>query len=564
MREKALLQAAQAEGLLPENTQQRLDQPEASWIVTAVSLVGAQFAVWPFLALLALVGYRLFFEPPGSFVMFALLIGIAVAGLRQKNGHFVEHLCFTALLVGLALLAFSIGNLLNFEFRSLNLMLLGVAAVALGVALVIKVLWVQRLLGFMAALLMMLVYFGPQGNGYFMHWLFPSTVSATALALLWCAWCVFEPRWSARQPAASRKVSALADGVGLALLFFALMTSGSALMGKGLFDAGSRTGSAELASAGTAQLFYFSQQVVVQLALTLASSGFLVWRWSLLQPARRRELALLCAVYGGLLLSGFFTNDGGVVVLVGTAALATGRRRLLILAGFVLLAQLSGFYYALGWPLLQKAAVLVAAGAVLAVFLAMLRYHYRQSAASTSTAGKTSRSRWATGLIAASAVLSLGAINYDVAQKEQVISEGQKIYIRIAPRDPRSLMQGDYMALDFDLPQPIRAALDRPDEASKLSQNARHALVVAQLDQRGIASVLRLAGANESLAHGELLLPLKKMNGDWVVVTNAFFFAEGKGVGLAIARFGEFRVLPDGRALLVGLADETLQPMGNK
>ena len=564
MREKALLQAAQAEGLLPENTQQRLDQPEASWIVTAVSLVGAQFAVWPFLALLALVGYRLFFEPPGSFVMFALLIGIAVAGLRQKNGHFVEHLCFTALLVGLALLAFSIANLLNFEFRSLNLMLLVVAAVALGVALLIKVLWVQRLLGFMAALLVMLVYFGPQGNGDFMRWLFPSTVSATALALLWCAWCVFEPRWSARQPAASRKVSALADGVGLALLFFALMTSGSALMGKGLFDAGSRTGSAELATAGTAQLFYFSQQVVVQLALTLASSGFLVWRWSLLRPARRRELALLGAAYGGLLLAGFFTNDGGVVVLVGTAALATGRRRLLILAGFVLLAQLSGFYYALGWPLVQKAAVLIAAGAVLAVFLAMLRYHYRQNAASTSAVGKTSRSRWATGLIAASAVLSLGAINYDVAQKEQVISEGRKIYIRIAPRDPRSLMQGDYMALDFDLPQPIRAALDRSDKAGRLSQNARHALVVAQLDLRGIASVLRLAGANESLANGELLLPLKQMNGDWVVVTNAFFFAEGKGGGLAIARFGEFRVLPDGRALLVGLADETLQPMGNK
>ena len=100
--------------------------------------------------------------------------------------------------------------------------------------------------------------------------------------------------------------------------------------------------------------------------------------------------------------------------------------------------------------------------------------------------------------------------------------------------------------------------------ASRLSQNARHALVVAQLDQRGIASVLRLAGANESLAHGELLLPLKQMNGDWVVVTNAFFFAEGKGGGFATARFGEFRVLPDGRALLVGLADETLQPMGNE
>ena len=567
MREQALLQSAQSEGLLPEDASDAVAQPEASWVVTAVSLVGAQFAIWPFLAMLALLGEQVFFEPPGSFVMSALFIGVAVAGLRMKKAHFVEHLCFTTLLVGLALLAFSIGNLRNFELRNLNPMLLLVAAVAIGVALFIRVLWVQRLLGFLAALLLILVYFGPQDSDYFMRWLVPSTFNATALAILWCAWCVFEPRWSAHQPAISRKVSALADGVGLALLFFALMTSGSALMGQGFFDGPGRTGSADLASAGTAQLFYFSQQVTLQLALVLASGAFLVWRWNLLQTGRRRELALLCAVYAGLLLFGFFVHDGGVVVLVGTVALATGRRRLLMLAVLVLLAQLSGFYYALAWPLVKKAAVLVAAGATLAVFLAALRYHYRQPATLTGRDDKSSRSgrtRWATALIAASAVLSLGAINYDVAQKEQVISQGQKIYIRIVPRDPRSLMQGDYMALNFDFPAEIRAALDPSDQASRVNQDSRRALVVAKLDQRGIASVLRLAGLQENLASGELLLPLKNIEGDWVVVTNAFFFPEGQGDALRAARFGEFRVLPDGRALLVGLADENLQAMNIK
>lgn len=565
MNEQTLLQAARSEGLLPENADEVLHQPEASWIVTTVSLVGAQFAVWPFLALLALFGERLFFEPPGSFVMSALLIGVAVWGLRQKNGHFVEHLCFTALLVGLGLLAFSIGNLKNFEFRSLNTMLLVLAAVEIAVALVIRVVWVQRLLGFIAALLLMWVYFGPQGhNDYFMRWMFPSTFNATVLALLWCAWCVLEPRCSAQQPAVSRKVSALGDGVGLALLCFALMTSGSVLMGQGLFEGSTRTGSADLESAGTTQLFYFSRQVLLQLVLVLASAAFLVWRWSLLQSGKRRDLALFCAVYAGLLLFAFFTRDGGVVVLVGTIALATGRRRLLALAVLVLLAQLSGFYYALGWPLVEKAAVLVAVGAVLAIFLALLHYHYRQPAASSAAAVKTSRTRWATGLIVACAVLSLGAINYDVVKKEQVISQGQKIYIRIVPRDPRSLMQGDYMALNFDFPADIRSALDQPDQASRVTQNAKRALVVAKLDERGIASILRLADSQQSLASGELLLPLKQVGGSWVVVTDAFFFEEGKGGALRTASFGEFRVLPDGRALLVGLADENLQAMGGR
>ena len=561
MREQALIEAAQSERLLPENASAVLGQPEASWVVTAVSLVGAQFAVWPLLLMLALVGENLFLEPPGSFVMSALLIGGAVAALRQTKAHFVEHLGLTALLVGLGLLAFSMASLNEFESRSLNFVFVFMALVTLGVAWVIRVVWVQRLLGLLAALLVMLVYFGPQGDDYRLRWLFPSTGNAMALALLWCAWCVLEPRWSARQPVVCRKIAALADGVALALLLFALLTSGSALMGQGLFDEGRRTGSADLASAGTAQLFYFSQQTVLHLTAVLASGAFLVWRWGLLKAERRRDLAMLGAVYAGLLLFSFFTRDGGVVVLVGTAALATGRRRLLILAGFVLLAQLSGFYYALGWPLVQKAAVLAAAGAVLAVFLALLRYHYRQPAFTTGVVAKTSRNRWATGLIAASAVLSLAAINYDVAQKERVISDGQKIYIRIVPRDPRSLMQGDYMALNFDLPPAIRAALDDPDRPPGPMQNPSHALVVAKLDERGIASILRLAASQETLASGELLLPLKNMEGDWVVVTNAFFFAEGKGGALRAARFGEFRVLPGGKALLVGLVDDNLQPM---
>lgn len=47
----------------------------------------------------------------------------------------------------------------------------------------------------------------------------------------------------------------------------------------------------------------------------------------------------------------------------------------------------------------------------------------------------------------------------------------------------------------------------------------------------------------------------------WVLVSDAFYFPEGQGQPLQAARFGEFRVLPDGRALLVGLADAQLQPL---
>ena len=151
----------------------------------------------------------------------------------------------------------------------------------------------------------------------------------------------------------------------------------------------------------------------------------------------------------------------------------------------------------------------------------------------------------------------VGMVHIDVQNKEQVIAQGQKIYVPLAPRDPRSLMQGDYMALNFAFPQEVRDALNKGDTLG----TSRHALVVAVLDERGVATVRRLAQSNEALSAGERLLPLKRLKDDWVLVTDAFYFPEGQGTPFARARFGEFRVLPDGRALLVGLADEHLQAL---
>ena len=57
----------------------------------------------------------------------------------------------------------------------------------------------------------------------------------------------------------------------------------------------------------------------------------------------------------------------------------------------------------------------------------------------------------------------------------------------------------------------------------------------------------------------EIILPLKQLKGRWVLVTDAYFFPEGQGSHFAKGRFGDFRVLPGGRALLVGLADDQKQ-----
>ncbi|CAG0878818.1 unnamed protein product [Cyprideis torosa] len=59
----------------------------------------------------------------------------------------------------------------------------------------------------------------------------------------------------------------------------------------------------------------------------------------------------------------------------------------------------------------------------------------------------------AQGITIALATLAiiLAVVNWSIVGKEKHLADGRKIYLELAPVDPRSLMQGDYMALRFRL-----------------------------------------------------------------------------------------------------------------
>ena len=83
--------------------------------------------------------------------------------------------------------------------------------------------------------------------------------------------------------------------------------------------------------------------------------------------------------------------------------------------------------------------------------------------------------------------------------------------------------------------------------------------MVVALDDKGIAQVPGvLLTANTVPAPNEIKIKLSFVDGNWVYVTNGYYFAEGQSEAYARAKFGEFRVMPDGTALLVGLSDEHL------
>jgi uncharacterized membrane-anchored protein len=110
----------------------------------------------------------------------------------------------------------------------------------------------------------------------------------------------------------------------------------------------------------------------------------------------------------------------------------------------------------------------------------------------------------------------------------------------------------------------MRLAFQLPaDPESRLAQllPARRPQVVALRDARGVAQLLRIAAPGQPLAPGEFPITLTPKDGDWTLVTDAWFFREGDAERFATARYGEFRVGADGQALLVGLADEGLAPL---
>jgi uncharacterized membrane-anchored protein len=144
-------------------------------------------------------------------------------------------------------------------------------------------------------------------------------------------------------------------------------------------------------------------------------------------------------------------------------------------------------------------------------------------------------------------LIVLGAVNYSIYGKEGTIRAGEIVYLELAPVDPRSLMQGDYMALRFQLANEIASAR----AAGTLDDSLRS--VPLALDDRRVA---RLGSPNDA----GLRIGFKIFGyGEVWLGTNAYFFAEGTAERYAPARYGEFRLSPQtGEAVLVGLSDENL------
>ncbi len=159
---------------------------------------------------------------------------------------------------------------------------------------------------------------------------------------------------------------------------------------------------------------------------------------------------------------------------------------------------------------------------------------------------------WPRWLAVVGLVLVLGAANYTISERQQVVDHGRPLLLELRPVDPRSLMQGDYMALRY-------AQTLFPPTGMTDNMPGRGVFVV-KVDEHNVATFSRLDDGS-ALRQDEARLRYKLLdrNGDASLGAESYFFQEGRADDFANARFGVLHVDTAGNSVLVGLADEQFQ-----
>lgn len=155
-----------------------------------------------------------------------------------------------------------------------------------------------------------------------------------------------------------------------------------------------------------------------------------------------------------------------------------------------------------------------------------------------------------TKIMIALLALILAALNYGVYEKEQIKEHGETLLLELAPVDPRSLMQGDYMRL--------RYAIERTAPEKELATHEKRGYMVIRPDENNVAQFVRFH-KEEDLAAGEKLLHFHKQYSSVRIVPDSFFFQEGHAKHYENAKYGVFKFDNSGHHLLVGLADTNRQ-----
>lgn len=315
-------------------------------------------------------------------------------------------------------------------------------------------------------------------------------------------------------------------------------------------------------------------QLAPQTAVLIAAGALLPMAAALAVLWPRRRLLTGGVTWGVpialLVLSLFWLPSPGVGFALAWLLLGFGlnQSRVMIFGVASLLVYLGVYYYQLELPLLQKALWLGGAAVLLFVLRAAVwlvpRLMRTQTPAQPRALPPVSRAlRWRTVGILGGLVVVLVAANAGIWQRETLLASGKVVILELVPVDPRSLMQGDYMALNFAAGREVtrlRLGGAQTDVETVMGYEP-DGYVMLTPDSRGVAQAVRIQSDVHPHTDGEVPLRYRVRGNGVRIVTNAYFFPEGQAARYEVAKYGELRVADDGEALLVRMLGADLQPL---
>ncbi|MFD2370165.1 GDYXXLXY domain-containing protein [Brevibacillus sp. GCM10020057] len=208
-------------------------------------------------------------------------------------------------------------------------------------------------------------------------------------------------------------------------------------------------------------------------------------------------------------------------------------------------------YYDLFWSLLHKSISLL----ILSIVFFAVSYWLDRSANGRQEEQGVpifARQRFA---LAAIIVLQLLLVGYQVQSSESILSQGRSVKLQLAPIDPRSFLQGDYVQLNYEISTLEQEQFS--DENAKLR-------VVLRPNENGVYQYSGYYEQNDvwnkpyQELSGDVIINGKAIDSDRVEYgIESYFIPEGTGQDIErTAKFAIVRVGKKGDALLEKLTSE--------
>ncbi|MEQ1696100.1 MAG: GDYXXLXY domain-containing protein [Hyphomicrobiaceae bacterium] len=501
------------------------------WPLAVLSTLGAIFATIPLIVVLGIAFGKVLFEGPGTYIGAAIILGAAGTALRTiATGTFMRQFCVTILTIGIALLAFALYR--DMPLRAASLLL---SAAAVGLAFAFNNRWISTVLGALAAAL---VLFAAGGS-------VASLVSPLGWSIIIVLWAIgISGLLSPRPSAASEQgdpIPALATGAIIAALLSLSLLSGPSFMLGGYMG-----WTHHQIAVPNGFVFQATFMTAVSVTMALAAAALTISNI----PAMKSPAGIALAL-AALVLS-YLTPTLGPVLVIGAVALITGRNRLALASVAAILWIVGETYYALSMPLWMKGATLFGAGLLVGAATLLSGVHLPALPPAADPQPPAART-FATPMTLAGLAIIAALAGTSVWKYSSIINSGQRALLALAPVDPRSLMQGDYMTLRFALANDARLDLNKAGLPEQT--------IIAKLDANNIATFDRLATQGPALGPGEVLIALTKKSGTWIVGTDAYHFKEGDSQKFQSAAYGDFRFAPNGHPILTGLISKDLKPL---